>query len=111
MSVYKQFFFLNNDLGMSKGRAFAQVSHMTQVIVEEIKDAQYQIHPPPKYCFDYMKWKKEPIVVVLKASGEDLVELLKLDGARKFVDEEELTVVGFLPTDTMQDIAGKYKLF
>lgn len=109
--IFKQYFFVNTDIEMTKGKTLAQVSHITQVIVEEIIEAKYQSYPPPKYYFNYMKWKREPTVIVLKATKAELDELIKLPDSRLFIDNEIVTVVGFFPSSTMHDIASKYKKY
>ncbi|QKF94815.1 peptidyl-tRNA hydrolase PTH2 [Fadolivirus algeromassiliense] len=110
------YIFINQDLGMSKGGQLAQVVHITQIIVEDLVKKCYETYPPSKECMMYMKWKAVPTTVVLKATGEQLQELIKKEGAKGFVDsgnripDGTLTIVGFNPTNTMGEFVKDYKL-
>lgn len=111
------YIFINSDLDLSKGQVAAQVSHITHIIVEDLVKKCYEIHPPSKECFVYMKWKTNPTTVILKATTEQLRELTKLEGSKCFHDsgnripDNALTCVGFNPTNTMHDFVKSYKLF
>lgn len=110
------YIFVNSDLGMSKGMITAQIIHITQIITEELVKRCYETSPPPKECINYMKWKNIPTSIVLKATNEQLRELVKMEGAKGFIDsgnripDNTLTVVGFYPNATMSDFVKDYKL-
>lgn len=111
------YIFVNNDLGMTKGKTCSQVGHIVQLICEEIIRSGYEKYPPPEAYIRYMKWKQNCVKIVLKATMEQLNELKKLDEARYIIDSgktqiapNSLTVVGFFPSSKMKDIAKNYKL-
>ena len=118
MSVQPSFYiFVNTDFDMSKGQQTAQIVHITQIIVEDLVKKCYEIHPAKKECIDYMKWKTNPTCVILRATSIQLDQLIKMDGAKGFIDsgnripDNTLTVVGFYPNNTMHDFVKDYKLF
>jgi len=108
---------INSDLQMSRGQIIAQIVHMTQLIVEECVKMSYEFQVPSKELMDYMKWKMMPTTVILKASTEELKELLKMKNCRGFFDsgnrvkDDSLTIVGFLPSGELSEIVKDYKLY
>jgi len=110
------YIFVNSNLALSKGQLCAQVSHITQIITEELVKQCYETNPPSPDCIAYMKWKRSPKTVVLKATPNQLTTLLKHPTARGFIDsgnrlpDDSLTVVGFYPSETMDEIVKDYKL-
>lgn len=110
------YIFVNSDLELSKGQMMAQISHITQVIVEDLVKRCYEVYPISDMCIDYMKWKNNPTTVVLKATTNQLQSLINKPGAKGFVDsgnripDNSLTVVGFYPNDAMGEIVKNYKL-
>lgn len=111
------YIFVNSDLSMTKGKTCSQVAHCVQLITEEIIRSGYEIVPTPKYYFTYMKWKLHCTKIVLKASTDELKELIKMNEARYIIDDgntqvppNSLTVVGFYPSTTLGELVGKYKL-
>ena len=111
------YIFINNDLGMKKGKIASQVGHVVQLITEELVRKGYEEQPTPKSYFTYMRWKSHSKKIILKASEEELVELIKMDGARYIIDEgltqipsNSLTVVGFYPSDVLEEKFKHYKL-
>ncbi len=110
------YIFVNSDLNMRKGKIAAQVGHIVHKIVAEVVRMGYEMSPPPKQCFDYMKWDKEPIKIVLSATTEQLLELMKRKEARHFIDsgndipDNSLTAVGFFPGTDLEDVVRNYKL-
>lgn len=107
---------INSDLQMSRGQINAQIVHITQLIVEECVKMSYEFQTPSKELMDYMKWKIIPTTVILKANTEQLKELLKLKNCRGFFDsgnrikDESLTIIGFLPSNDLNEILKNYKL-
>jgi len=99
---------------MSKGQQTAQIVHITQVIVDELVRKCYGV--PGKECMAYMKWKVNPVTVILKATTTQLAELIKMEGSRGFIDsgnripDQSLTVVGFFPNNTMSEFVKDFKL-
>ena len=110
------YIFVNKDLDMTKGKTSSQVAHITQQIVEEIIRQGYEIYPPPESYFTYMKWKSCCTMIILKASENELGELMKRKDSRPFFDEGRttqvrsgsLTVVGFLPCEEKEEFGNKY---
>lgn len=108
------YIFINNDLKMGKGKIAAQVGHIVQAIVEEIIRDSYEVTPPPDYCFNYMRWKKKCTKIILRASEEELRNLIKIEESRSFYDNisdtDVLTVVGFFPSSKLEQNFTKFKL-
>lgn len=110
------YIFVNSDLGLSKGQSYAQISHVTALIVEDLVKKSYENFPPPKECMDFMKWKILPTTLVYKATGAQLRELIKMPGTKGFIDscnripDNSLTIVGFNPNSTMTDFVKDYSL-
>lgn len=105
---------VNSDLKMRPGHMAAQVAHITQLIVEEIIRDMYETFPVPAHCETYMKWCKNPTVVVLSATESQLHNLMKHEHARSFNDningKQELTSLGFFPGCSMKSELRNYKL-
>lgn len=107
---------VNSDLKMTNGQIAAQISHLTQIITEEIIRAGYENFNTPKYYINYMKWKKNPITIILKASETELIKLLDEPDVRFFYDsgkrlgENCLTTIGFFPSDVYQDRFSSFQL-
>ena len=111
------YLFVNTDLNMSKGKMCSQIGHIVQLLTEEIIRAGYEQHPPPESYFTYIKWKSNCTKIILRATTDQLKELIKLKGARYFIDdgktqvpENSLTVVGFYPNSDMGDTVKDFKL-
>ncbi len=110
------YIFVNSDLELSKGQTMAQISHITHVIVEDLIKKCYEVFPTTNECLEYMRWKIIPTTVILKATNNQLKDLIKRPGAKGFIDsgnripDNSLTVVGFYPNSTMGDIVKDYKL-
>ena len=65
---------------------------------------------------NYMKWKKEATKVILRATTEQLNTILRLPNAHYIIDDgktqipsNSLTVVGFPPTNMMDDVVKEYQ--
>lgn len=108
---------VNKDLEMTKGKICSQVSHLTQLIVEEIIRQGYEMYPPPESYITYMKWKSNCTKIILKASEKELRELIKNHNARYIIDDGQtqvkpnsLTVVGFFPSSEMDEVIKDFKL-
>lgn len=107
---------INSDLKMTLGQIAAQVSHVTQIIVEEIVSSGYECYPVPQSVIKYNKWRKNPVTIVLKAPEDELKKLSQNPTARVFVDSGErlgnecITVVGFFPSDLHNELLSEYKL-
>lgn len=111
------YIFVNKDLDMTKGKICSQVAHVTQLIVEEIIREGYEAYPPSESYIIYMKWKQQCTKIILKASEEELKELLKLKGARYIIDNGQtqvkpnsLTAIGFYPSSEMEGVVKNFKL-
>ena len=108
------YIFVNSDLKMNKGKTAAQACHVTFLITENIIRQGYEVYPTPEVYFTFMKWKKQCTKIILKATTEELIELMKVNGAVSFVDsgdripDNSLTVVGFPPSIGMD--VSKFKL-
>jgi peptidyl-tRNA hydrolase len=118
------YIFVNTDLGMNKGRAAAQVGHIVQKITEEVVRSGYEdmLSIPSekdKYYMNeyqyYQRWNNG-VICVLRATAQEMVALRNLPRARYFIDNGELTVIGFPPGITvvrpdMSDLIKKFKLY
>lgn len=114
--TYTMHIFINQDLSMSKGQIAAQVSHVTQIITDELVRKCYENHPSPKECMAYMKWKMQPVTIILRATEEQLHELSAMPESKYFMDDSNragkhaLTTVGFYPGAPIDELAKNYKL-
>ena len=73
MSFY---IFVNSDLNMSVGKTMAQISHITQVVVDKIITNFYEncYGEPDEEYINYEKWKKNDRTIVLKANKKQIGE-------------------------------------
>ena len=110
------YIFVNTDLNMTKGQLAPQISHITQIIVEELVKKCYEEQPPSKECMNYMRWKMNPVTIILKATTSQLQELMKQNNSRHFIDGTDripansLTCVGFFPTNDLDEMVKNYRL-
>ena len=107
------YIFVNEELNMKKGYACAQVSHITQIITENIVRNSYESFSIAQDYIMYMKWKNKNTsgtTIVLKANFIQLNELIN-QGGMPFYDNNILTCVGFCPGKISDDDVTKYKLF
>lgn len=117
MSLPIFYLLINSDLKMSRGQIDAQIVHITQIIVEECVKQSYESQIIDSQVMNYMKWKLSPTTVILKANTEQMNELLKNKNCRGFFDsgnrikDSSLTIIGFLPSDDLDDIMKDYKLY
>jgi PTH2 family peptidyl-tRNA hydrolase len=107
------YLFVNSGLQMGKGKISAQVGHCVQYLLEDIfnniKSEKYK---------EYLKWKTSGCKkIVLKATQEQLIELQKDNNSKSVYDaghtqipEGSLTVVGFFPSDKLENKFKHYKL-
>ena len=112
------YIFINEDLKMSLGKAIAQCCHIVYLITEDIVRKGYEVFPVTETYITFMKWKQECTKIVLKATTDQLKELMKIRGAYHFIDsgirglpDNSLTVVGFAPSTDLDEIAKDYKLY
>ena len=113
-----QYFIINSDLTMTKGKCCSQVAHASQEITEKIMRNAYESRSAPKEYSTYMKWKSTGCAkIVLKASEEQLRQLMKrddciaiIDAGRTQVDHGSLTCIGFYPGSDLSDLFKDYKL-
>lgn len=110
MGLPVMYIVVNNDLKMSSGKTASQVGHAVQLITEEIMRIGYESTnmEEKKHYMTYMKWRQHCTKIVLKASNDELNNLLKIDIARPIIDDGQtqvapnsLTVVGFYPSSTI----------
>ncbi len=116
---YVMYIFINTSLSMGKGKIASQSAHIAQSITEEIIRSGYENRTPPISYYDYEKWKKYygSKKIVLKATIEQMDELLKLENSRYIIDagrtqiaSGSMTVIGFFPSNKLTDIFKNYKL-
>lgn len=115
---YAMYLFVNSDLKMTAGKMASQVGHMVHVIVDECVRDSYETFPPSSMSIDYQRWNSCCTKIVLKATTEQLKELLKRSDARAFYDSgrttqgtaDSLTVVGLLPSKPQESLTDMYKL-
>lgn len=120
MSEYqpKMYIFINSDLEMSSGKIASQCCHVTHVIVDELVRDGYESFPASDDYKMYLLWNKHCTKIILKASNEQLLELMKHKSARAFYDNGKttqvesgsLTVVGFFPSCNLEELVKEYKL-
>ncbi len=111
---------VNRDLKLSMGQTAAQIAHIVQSITEEIIRSAYENYPVPESYVTYMQWRPNAVVIVKKATEEQLIDLKQLDNSRSFDDvvyhkksntkSDHLTVVGFLPSCDLDELMKKYDL-
>jgi PTH2 family peptidyl-tRNA hydrolase len=108
----RMYIFVNNDLGMDKGKIAAQACHGVQLMMEAIL-----VHG--QFKSDYQQWRQSGMAkVVLKANTEQIRQLSEREDAVYVVDAGltqipagSLTVVVLPPSEDphVSDLA-KYKL-
>ena len=94
------YIFVNNNLNMSKGKIASQVGHVVLMIVEHLLN-----NKKSQEYYKYQEWKKNgQTKIILKATENDLMELIKLPESKYVIDHgkteitpNSLTVVGFFP--------------
>jgi peptidyl-tRNA hydrolase len=114
----KMYIFINTDLGMTPGKIYSQLIHLTRQMTSEIIRLGYEVSPTPKECILYKQWENKPTTIVLKANTLQFEELLKIKGVKTVIDSGKttqvesgtLTVLGFLPGENIGDV-DKFKLF
>lgn len=118
---YVMYILVNNDLKMDKGKIAAQVGHVIEKITEEIFTNRFLTALTLEAQQDYQhreNWKLYGRTkIVLKASQNELIELIDtekcryiLDAGRTQVAPNSLTVVGFYPRNDLSEKMSKYKL-
>ena len=114
----KMYIFINSDLQMCTGKISSQVGHIVHLIVDEVVRDGFLKRPMSDLYKNYMIWSKCCTKIVFKATTNQLEELIKLPNARSFTDsgqttqntQNSMTVVGFFPCNTMNDIIKDYNL-
>lgn len=109
----KMYIFVNDDLNIGVGYLAAQACHVTHLIVKELMINGNEIYPPSQEYINFVKWDKNCTKVILRARGEQLLELMKLPYARGFYDSGKftaLTAVGLFPSTETPEIVNKCKL-
>src|SRR6266550_4624648 len=84
--IPKMYFFINKSLKMTPGCVIAQVSHVTQLLVESAVRASYEELEISETSLQYAKWQLKNIVIVKEATRDQLEELRKLEHAHYFYD-------------------------
>ena len=108
---------INDGLKMGKGKCCSQVGHCVGEITERFIRKAYESKTPPKEYFTFMRWKKNSVKIVLKATEEQMRELMKRDDAVAIIDNgltqvpnHSLTCIGFYPSSELGDLFKDYKL-
>lgn len=109
---------INDELNMSPGKIASQVSHVVQIVVDELVSEMYENIEQSEHIINYIKWKSEPTTIILKASGYKFNRLLELDTARFFKDygkttqntNDQITAIAFYPSNKLKDDFVGYKL-
>jgi Uncharacterized conserved protein len=112
------YIFVNSDLKMRTGKISAQVGHSVQMITESIIRSAYGEYPPSDAYKNYMEWKdKKSPKIIIKATTDQLKELMKLDNCCHIIDAgrtqipaNSLTVVAFYPGKFDTELLEKYKI-
>lgn len=71
----KLYIIINSDLDLTPGQIAAQISHITQLIVEHVLVGFYESNECESYT-RYSKWRLNPVTIIKKASGRELENLL-----------------------------------
>lgn len=120
----KMYIFVNNSLGMGKGKIGAQIGHVVCDITTEILIRSFEGEKRfLKIRDDFTTWRHiGQVKIVLKATQEEMDILKNLPDARPIYDAGHtqieagsLTVVGFFPVSSQkfslpQNELKKYKL-
>src|SRR3990172_5907004 len=108
---------INNDLKMRKGKCCSQVGHCVGEIVERLVRKAYESKNVPKEYITYLKWKKNSVKIVLKATEEQMRGLMKrddcvyiFDSGNTQVPPNSLTCIGFYPSSELGELLKDYKL-
>lgn len=117
-SDYVMYIFVNSDLKMTAGKVASQVGHIVHVIVDECVRESYETFPPSPLSLTYQSWNSCCTKIILKATEQELKELLNRKDARGFYDSgrttqgtnDALTAVGLLPGPPQDDLVAPYKL-
>ena len=119
MAAPVMYILVNSDLKMTAGKTASQCCHVTQLITEELVRSAYESFQVSENYKIYMTWRKNCTKIVLKATEEELRELIKKypNTCRYFIDDGEtqiapnsLTVVGFYPSAIMEEPLKSFKL-
>ena len=109
----KMYIFVNDDLNISTGYLAAQACHVTHMIVKELMINGNEIFPPSPEHIRFMKWDKNCTKVILRASSQQLLDVLDHKEARGFYDSGKitsLTAVGLFPSTEIPELVSKCKL-
>lgn len=117
-SDYVMYIFVNSDLKMTSGKVASQVGHIVHSIVDECVRDGYESFPPTSKSIAYQSWNSCCTKIVLRATQEEMGEILKREDARPFYDSgrttqgsnDALTVVGLLPGPWNEELVQKFKL-
>ena len=115
---YTMYFFVNNDLGMGKGKIGGQVGHATQYIMEYIFTQSYE-HGNKELFIKYKQWKMAGSKKVCLKATQEQIDVLKglpssfpvIDAGRTQIAPNSMTVVGFLMTNNMEKILPEISTF
>ena len=86
-STYKMYIIINKDLNLTIGQTAAQVSHITQIIIEDLIKDIHEITPIPSHVIAYKMWQRNPIVICKKATTQELQELSNQPFTKAYVDQ------------------------
>src|SRR6188508_910176 len=116
----KFYIVVNADIKLTPGQMCAQVSHITQLIVDSVLRDSYETFPSSKKALLYAEWIGCPITIVKKASEEELYEFGLMSMCKSYSDDvydkktnqknKYLTVVGFFPGCAPEDLIEKLDL-
>lgn len=122
-SNIKQYFVVNGDLHMGKGKIASQVAHACGVITEEITrwlHCEWRLHPEQDdYTEKYQEWRFHMTKIVLVAPEKELRYLIGqypnccryiVDAGLTQIPENSLTVIGFFPGAPVKDVLKDFKL-
>jgi len=98
---------INKSCHLTTGQIAAQTAHIVHLMVDEIVRSSYEMYPVPEYYLKYLTWCTNPIVIVKKATIDELSRLNTEPHIKHFYDDvydkktnqwyNHLTVIGFYP--------------
>jgi PTH2 family peptidyl-tRNA hydrolase len=112
-----QYYIINNDLHMGKGKIASQIAHAAQSITEILIRKAYESRTLSKEYLTYTKWKENCKKIILKAPESELRKLMIrsdcisiIDSGGTQVPPQSLTCIGFYPSSELGDLFKDYKL-
>ncbi len=84
--IIKMYIFINSSLKMQPGKIASQVGHIVHRIVDTLVRIGYESYPISEDYKTYLKWNKKCTKIILKATENQLLELMTMKNAMAFYD-------------------------